>query len=99
MKMKMFVGKTEEEAMAMVRAEMGADAVILSTRDEDGRVEIRAAVERSFGHKFAAPKFAEVRPMFDETRSQLSTSLRWQGAPEGFVHMVAEAGGRRVAER
>jgi flagellar biosynthesis protein FlhF len=94
MKMKMFVGKTVEEAMDMVRAEMGADAVILSTRDEDGRVEIRAAIERSFGHKFAAPKFAEVRPMFDETRSQLSSSLRWHGASDGFVHMVAEAGGR-----
>ena len=94
MKMKMFVGKTEEEALAMVRAEMGPDAIILSTRDEDGRVEVRAAIERNFGHKFAAPKFAEVRPMFDETRSQLSTSLRWHGAPDGFVHMVAEAGGR-----
>jgi flagellar biosynthesis protein FlhF len=32
--------------------------------------------------------------MFDETRSQLSSSLRWHGAPDGFVHMVAEAGGR-----
>jgi flagellar biosynthesis protein FlhF len=94
MKMKMFVGKTVDEAMAMVRAEMGPDAVILSTRDEDGRVEIRAAIERSFGHKFAAPKFAEARPMFDETRSQLSSSLRWHGAPDGFVHMVSEAGGR-----
>ncbi|HVY87842.1 MAG TPA: AAA family ATPase [Hyphomonadaceae bacterium] len=94
MKMKMFVGKTVEEAMDMVRAEMGPDAVILSTRDEDGRVEIRAAIERSFGHKYAAPKFSEVRPMFDETRSQLSSSLRWHGAPDGFVHMVAEAGGR-----
>jgi flagellar biosynthesis protein FlhF len=94
MKMKMFVGKTVEEAMDMVRAEMGPDAVILSTRDEDGRVEIRAAVERSFGHKYAPPKFAEARPVFDETRSQLSSSLRWQGAPDGFIHMVAEAGGR-----
>jgi flagellar biosynthesis protein FlhF len=94
MKMKMFIGKTVEEAMDMVRAEMGPDAVILSTRDEDGRVEIRAAVERSFGHKYATPKFAEARPMFDETRSQLSSSLRWHGAPDGFVHMVAEAGGR-----
>jgi flagellar biosynthesis protein FlhF len=62
MKMKMFVGRTEEEAMAMVRAEMGPDAVILSTRDEEGRVEIRAAVERNFGQKFAAPKFAEPAP-------------------------------------
>ncbi len=94
MKMKMFVGRTVEEAMDMVRAEMGPDAVILSTRDEDGRVEIRAAVERSFGHKFAAPKFAEARPVFDETRSQLSSSLRWHGAPDGFVHMVSEAGSR-----
>ncbi len=94
MKMKMFVGRTEEEAMEMMRAEMGPDAIVLSTRDEDGRVEVRAAVERSFGHKFAAPKFSEVRPMFDETRSHLSSSLRWHGAPDGFVHMVAEAGSR-----
>jgi flagellar biosynthesis protein FlhF len=94
MKMKMFVGRTVEEAMDMVRAEMGPDAVILSTRDEEGRVEIRAAVERSFGHKFAAPKFAEARPVFDETRSQLSSSLRWHGAPDGFIHMVSEAGSR-----
>jgi len=94
MKMKMFIGKTVDEAMEMVRAEMGPDAVILSTRDEDGRVEVRAAVERSFGHKYAPPKFSEVRPMFDEARSQLASSLRWHGAPDGFVHMVAEAGGR-----
>jgi len=93
MKMKMFVGKTEEEAMALVRAEMGPDAVILSTRDEDGRVEIRAAIERSFSN-LATPKFAEARPKFDETRSQLSSSLRWHGAPDGFTQMVAEAGGR-----
>jgi flagellar biosynthesis protein FlhF len=93
MKMKMFVGKTEEEAMALVRAEMGPDAVILSTRDEDGRVEIRAAIERSFSN-LATPKFAEARPKFDETRSLLSSSLRWHGAPDGFTQMVAEAGGR-----
>jgi flagellar biosynthesis protein FlhF len=96
MKMKMFVGRTEEEAMEMVRAEMGPDAVILSTREreDDGYFEVRAAVERNFGQKFAAPKFAEVRPMFDETRSQLSSTLRWHGAPDGFVHMVSEAGSR-----
>lgn len=96
MKMKMFVGRTEEETMAMVRAEMGPDAVILSTREreDDGYFEIRAAIERSFSPKFATPKFAEVRPMFDETRSQLSSSLRWHGAPDGFVHMVSEASAR-----
>jgi flagellar biosynthesis protein FlhF len=94
MKMKMFVGTTVEEAMAMVRAEMGPDAVILSERDEDGRVEIRAAVDRSFGHKYAAPKFAVAAPVYDEAKSQLSSTLRWHGAPDGFVHMVSEAGSR-----
>lgn len=94
MKMKMFTGPTVEEAMTKVREEMGPDAVILSTRDEDGHVEIRAAVERSFGHKFAAPKFAEARPQFDQTRSDLTAMLRWHAAPDGFVHMVADAGAR-----
>lgn len=96
MKMKMFVGRTEDEAMEMVRAEMGPDAVILSTREreDDGMFEVRAAIERNFGQKFAAPKFAEVRPVYDETRSQLASTLRWHGAPDGFVHMVSEAGSR-----
>lgn len=96
MKMKMFIGRTEDEAIAMVRAEMGPDAVILSTREreDDGMFEVRAAIERNFGQKFAAPKFAEARPVFDETRSQLSSTLRWHGAPDGFVSMVSEAGSR-----
>jgi flagellar biosynthesis protein FlhF len=95
MKMKMFVARTEEEALAMIRAEMGPDAVILSTREreDDGYFEVRAAIERSFGQK-ATPKFAEIRPVYDETRSQLSSALRWHGAPDGFVHMVSEASAR-----
>ena len=95
MKMKLFSAPTMDEAMAQVRAELGQGAVILSTRDEDGTVEIRAAVERSFNHRFAAPKFAEPKPfMFDAARDQLSTTLRWHGASDGFIHMVSEAGGR-----
>jgi flagellar biosynthesis protein FlhF len=95
MKMKMFTAPTEKEALALVRAELGPDAVILSTatREEDGIVEVRAAVERTFNN-LATPKFAEARPKYDETRSQLSSSLRWHGAPDGFVQMAAEAGSR-----
>ncbi len=79
----------------MLAAELGPDAVILSTatREEDGIVEVRAAVERIFNN-LATPKFAEAKPRFDETRSQLSSSLRWHGAPDGFVQLVADAGGR-----
>lgn len=94
MKMKMFSAPTLEQATALMRAEMGKDAVILSTREEDGIVEIRAAVDRSFNHRFAAPKFAEVRPMFDAARDELASLLRWHGAPDGFLQMVAEAGSR-----
>lgn len=96
MKMKMFVAPTVEEAMAQVRAEFGADAVILSQLDENGRVEIRAAVERSFNQRFAAPVFSTPRPqqVQEETRDSLSASLRWHGAVDGFVQMVAEAGSR-----
>lgn len=94
MKMKMFSAPTLEQATALMRAEMGKDAVILSTREEDGIVEIRAAVDRSFNHRFAAPRFAEVRPVFDAARDQLSNMLRWHGAPDGFLQMVAEAGSR-----
>lgn len=99
MKMKMFTGPTVDQVMAQIRAEMGPDAVILSTRDEDGHVEIRAAVERSHNARFTAPVFREQRPeqvrhVFDQTRSDLSASLRWHGAPDGFAHMVAEAGSR-----
>lgn len=63
MKMKMFQGATVDEAMAQVRAEFGADAVILSTRDEDGHVEIRAAVERTFAPKLAGPNASAPVPM------------------------------------
>ena len=78
----------------MVRAEMGPDAVILSTRDEDGRVEIRAAIERSFGHKLRRRNLPKCGRCSTRRRSQLSSSLRWHGAPDGFVHMVSEAGSR-----
>lgn len=97
MKMKMFIAPTLEEAMAQVRAELGPDAVILSERDEDGRVEVRAAVERSFTHRHAAPKFAAPAPAYDLTRDTLTASLRWHGAPDGFTHMVSEAGSRLAA--
>lgn len=99
MKMKMFTGPTVDQVMAQVRAEMGPDAVILSTRDEDGHVEIRAAIERAHNVRFAPPAFREQRPeqarmVFDQARSDMTAALRWHGAPDAFAQMVAEAGSR-----
>lgn len=101
MKMRMFVAPTLEEAMECVKREMGPDAVILSTREEDGRVEVRAAVERSGGQTPSTPRFmsAAVQPLaaqraYESTRDELDDALRWQGAQDGFIHLVAEAGAR-----
>jgi len=46
MRMKMFAAESMEAAKAMIFAEMGADAVILSEREVDGGVEVRAATDR-----------------------------------------------------
>ena len=95
MKMKMFVGRTEEEAMALVRAEMGPDAVILSTR-ERRRSGVRDPRRRraQFRPEVRRAEIRGARPVYDETRSTLASTLRWHGAPDGFVHMVSEAGSR-----
>jgi flagellar biosynthesis protein FlhF len=99
MKMRMFTAPTMDEAMHLMRAELGPDAVLLSTREEDGVVEVRGAVERSFGHRFSAPSVPrfmlnDTQPMLDEARDELSAALRSQGAPDAFVHLVSEAGAR-----
>lgn len=45
MKIKRFVDKDSRSAMAQVRVELGADAVILSNKNIDGQVEIVAAMD------------------------------------------------------
>jgi flagellar biosynthesis protein FlhF len=93
MKMKMFTAPTVAEAMEMVRAEFGQEAVILSTRDEDGVAEVRAAVERIYGSR-ATPKFREAPSQYESARADLAERLRLQDMPRGLGDLLAEAGGR-----
>ena len=93
MRMKLFSAATLDDAMALMRAELGQDAVVLSTRNEPGCVEVRAAVERALNPRFAAPVFAESRPNFDATtRNRMEDVMRWHGAPDAFAEIVAQAG-------
>ena len=101
MKMRMFVAPTLEEAMECVKREMGPDAVILSTREEDDRVEVRAAIERSgalapstpiFMTTPQPPKAAQIA--YQSAREQIQDALHWQGAQEAFTHLVSEGGAR-----
>ncbi|MEM6898367.1 MAG: flagellar biosynthesis protein FlhF-like protein, partial [Pseudomonadota bacterium] len=80
-----------DAARALVFAEMGEGAVILSEREVDGRVEVRAATD---GGKRKADK-----PLFlrgsdrDEAPStvlsyRLRDTLSWHGAPRRFVDRI-----------
>ncbi|KCZ88357.1 flagellar biosynthesis protein FlhF [Hyphomonas johnsonii] len=104
MRMKMFAAESFEAAKAMIFAEMGADAVILSEREIDGGVEVRAATDKMGGGMVPnEPLFLrEARgnnghgrgienPLFSRVRD----ALLWHGAPQRFADRVAaESAGR-----
>ncbi|MEM9739801.1 MAG: flagellar biosynthesis protein FlhF-like protein [Pseudomonadota bacterium] len=98
MRMKMFAAKTLKDAKAMIFAEMGKDAVILSEREVDGGVEVRAATDKMGGGMVPAePLFVTRfedpgRPRMVDTslRSRVRDALAWHGAPSGFSRRVSE---------
>ena len=98
MRMKMFAAETVDAAKAMIFAEMGEDAVILSEREIDGGVEIRAATDKSAPGKTPAEPFAfanlrnREHIMDDPVRLRARDALSWHGAPMRFAERVAKIG-------
>ena len=78
MRLKIFRAPSVNAAMAQVRAELGADALILGTRRTSGGVEITAALE-------AAEPIATLR---DPARAD---RLRWHGVPDALAADLATA--------
>lgn len=74
MRLKLFRAPTVAAAMMQVRAELGADALILATRRVGGAVEVTAALETT------AP------PLPDP--AQLD-ALRWHGVPSALAASLA----------
>lgn len=106
MRMKMFAAESVDAARALVFAEMGDDAVILSEREIDGRVEVRAATDgtkRSGG--IDSPLFLQ-RERREQAKSQNDTvlvqrlrdTLAWHGAPKRFINRVVSAADIRKTE-
>lgn len=105
MRMKMFAAESFDAARALVFAEMGDDAVILSEREVDGRVEVRAATD-------GTKRKGADRPLFlrgesnDQTRQQTNTvliqrlrdTLAWHGAPRRFIERVVSSSSAINAE-
>jgi flagellar biosynthesis protein FlhF len=100
MRMKMFAAESMDAAKAMIFAEMGDDAIILSEREVPGGVEVRAATDKLGGGMVPSesriltrlgaappPRLVE-NPM----RNRVRDALIWHGAPERFAERAADAG-------
>ncbi len=80
MRLKLYRAADNAAAIAQVRADLGADALILSSRRIQGGVEVTAALERD--DEPAPP------PALDPRRA---TALGWHGVPAGLARRL-EAG-------
>ncbi len=97
MRMKMFAAETLEAAKALVFAEMGDDAVILSERVTERGVELRAATDRmgavsgepNFLHRIAGRQASQ--PVNAALRQRVRDALLWHGAPAGFSARIGDA--------
>ena len=98
MRMKMFAAESIEAAKALIFAEMGDDAIILSEREVDGGVEVRAATDKLGGGMVPSePMFlrnarkggVNGRGQENPQYSRVRDALLWHGAPQRFADRVA----------
>ena len=80
MRLKIYRAGTVAEAMAQVRTELGADALILSTRRIANGVEMTAALE---------PQEDAPPPLPHIQAPQATQALTWHGIPESFARRLA----------
>lgn len=100
MRMKMFAAESIEAAKALIFAEMGDDAIILSEREVPGGVEVRAATDKLGGgmvpneSRILTRLGASPSPRLVESpiRNRVRDSLLWHGAPQRFADRIADAG-------
>lgn len=96
MRMKMFSAESFDKAQAMIFAEFGRDAVILSERVVDGGVEVRAAIDRAQSARLpvremrARPDVHE-RASSDALRGRLRETLTWHGMSEAAADVIAQS--------
>lgn len=102
MRMKMFAADSLHAARALVFAEMGDGAVILSEREVEGGVEVRAATEGK-GRGSSKPLYLRGGDGADEVRSSVLSfrvrdALAWHGAPKRFADRVLHAADHELSD-
>ena len=87
MRIKIYRANTLANAMALVRAEMGADAFILSTRSTAEGVELTASAESA--EELLTP-YAAMPPMFATPATPAANpALAWHGVPAAMAARLA----------
>ncbi len=92
MRIRIFRARTLAEAMAQIRKELGADALILSDRSRDGFVEVTAALETSDTAELRVPAKWSTGP---DDLEPFTVPARSSDEPPGF----GETGTIRELER
>jgi flagellar biosynthesis protein FlhF len=82
MRLKIYRAPSITEAMRQMRGDLGADALILSTRKVADGVEVTAAMDDA-----EQPPIMEVQQLADP---EAVRSLTYHGAPSALVHRLAE---------
>jgi flagellar biosynthesis protein FlhF len=90
MRLRTFTAKTMPEAMAQVRDELGADAIILSTGSIGGTISVTAAVDRR-DTQTPAPAAVEPVSPAEEWFEALHETLAAHGTPAPLVERVLTA--------
>jgi flagellar biosynthesis protein FlhF len=84
MRLKLFRAAGMADAMAQVRAELGADALILNTRKVPGGIEITAALEPE-----PEPALAEPTRSLATPEPERLAALAWHGVPRDLQAALA----------
>lgn len=114
MKIKRFLDKDSRSAMARVRAEMGGDAVILSSKNVNGQVELVAAMDfdekaldnhldsgsdTAYGDEFERDGFEGAGFQGDRLESHLMHSLGATSSPAGGAERSQQSIQQRQASQ
>src|SRR6185437_6285780 len=90
MRLRSFTARSMPEAMALVRAELGRDAIILSTRNEKGTITVTAALDGS-PTETAEPALAPLDADAEDPADALHEALLAHGTPARLIERLLAA--------
>ncbi|WP_353431997.1 flagellar biosynthesis protein FlhF [Polynucleobacter sp. MWH-UH23A] len=82
-----FIAANTADALKLIRAEMGPDAMVLSTRDTDQGVEVMAITSNDLANLSARSELLD--PQFGEANAFSERSLKESGLSDKFANAIA----------